>query len=89
MESSSCISPEFYVIVRHVVYCIDVIISLLKCTYTKCLYMQKETNIPGSNSVKTNKVAGDKMFRFRSRYSETDFDVDNKTRKEVFKILKK
>ena len=48
MESSSCISPKFYVIVRHVVYCIDVIISLLKCTYTKCLYVQKETNIPGS-----------------------------------------
>ena len=63
MESSSRISPEFYVIVRHVVYCIDIIISLLKCTYTKCLYMQKATNIPGSNSVYTDQVVVDKMSK--------------------------
>ena len=47
MESSSSISSELYVIVRHVVYCIDVIISLLKCTYTKCLYakINKDTRV--------------------------------------------
>ena len=55
MESSSCISSELYVIVRHVVYCIDVIISLLKCTYTKCLY------------AKTNKDTRVKLYIIRQK----------------------
>ena len=41
MKSRACVSTQFSVIVRHVIYCIDVVICFFKCTNTKSLLQKR------------------------------------------------
>ena len=42
MKSRACVSTQFSVIVRHVIYCIDVVICFFKCTNTKSLLQKRK-----------------------------------------------